>query len=144
MTSVVTLRPAQMDDGETIWRWRNAPDVRSASLNNEEIPLDVHIDWYQAALADQARTILMVMRGDISVGMIRLDYDGDTATINILIDASSRGAGVAKTALSQALAQSRASRFRALVKADNEASLALFRSLGFRAIEEGNPVVLER
>ncbi|NNE81315.1 MAG: GNAT family N-acetyltransferase [Silicimonas sp.] len=144
MTETVTLRPATLADGEMIWHWRNAPDVRHASLNSDEIALASHLEWFRAALGDANRTILIAMSGDTPVGMVRLDQDGDIATVNILIDAVHRGTGVAKVALAQALDRQVARRYRAQVKADNAASLALFRALGFRVVEDGDPVVLER
>ena len=144
MTDAVELRPATLADGKTLWRWRNAPEVRAASLNNDEIALASHLEWFSDALGDPTRQILIIMCSDAPVGMIRLDQDGEYATVNILIDKAHRGTGIAKTALTEALDQHSANHFRALVKPQNTASLALFRAVGFKVVEDADPVILER
>lgn len=146
MTDALTIRPATSADGERLWRWRNAPDVRHASLDPREIPLTDHLDWFRRALSDPDREILIAEQGGRPMGMIRFDRSQDAATVSILLDAGYRGKGLAAPILSAAIAASRFGRapLRALVKRDNAASRALFLSLGFRVVSDGDTILLER
>ena len=146
MTDEVIIRAATWDDGEMLWRWRNAEDVRRASLNSDEIPLESHLDWYRAALADPNREILIAEYRETPIGMVRLDRDGDVAFVNILIDGTRRGAGLGKLVLMEAISKADTNWkcLRALVKSENVASLTLFQSLGFQVVDQGETVVLER
>ena len=78
--------------------------------------------------------------------MVRFDREGDIATVSILLDHQHRGQGLAGDVLSQAIESSKygENRLRAMVKADNAASLALFRSVGFTIVRDDDPVVLEK
>lgn len=140
------LRPAQADDGPRLWAWRNDPAVRAASLSTDPIPLEAHLDWFARALADPGRTLLIAEARGIPIGMVRLDRDDDTATVSILLAPQARGQGLAKPVLSAALQgwTRETGRLRAVVRAGTAASLALFTGLGFRPVESGETVVLER
>ena len=146
MIDALAIRPATPDDGEKIWRWRNAPDVRLASLEGKEITLPDHLDWFGKALVDPDREILVAEYAGKPIGMVRFDKAGDAATVSILLDAEYRGRGLAGPVLSIAIVFSRFSsaRLRAQVKQDNSASLALFLSLGFHVVSDRDTVVLER
>lgn len=145
MTDSLTIRPARLDDGEMLWHWRNDPAVRNASLSSEAIALDRHLDWYRQSLANPNREILFAEIKGEPAGMVRFDRDGDLATVSILLEASHRGLGLSRPILSAAVGASRLGcrRFRALVKSENAASLALFRAIGFAVVKTGDPIILE-
>ena len=144
--TAIEIRAAYLDDAEMIWRWRNAPDVRAASLSTEAIPFENHLAWFKAALEDPLKDIFIAEQNDRPIGMVRFDADRDVADVNILIDPSARGLGLANLVLTKAIANlSINSRIlRATVKSGNSASLALFRSAGFRATKSGELYVFER
>ena len=146
MIDDITIRPATPGDGETLWRWRNAPDVRRASLDSTDIPLPDHLEWYRRALRNPDREILIAEHAGQPMGMVRFDRADDTATVSILLDAAYRGKGLSGPVLSAAISASRSGgvRLRALVKHDNAASRALFLSLGFHVVSDGDTIVLER
>lgn len=146
MTDGVSIRAATWDDGEMLWRWRNGEDVRRASFNSEEIPLENHLDWFREALADPNREILIGEYRGSPIGMVRFDYKEDVAFVNILLDEAHRGAGFGKIILNEAISNAKGKwkRLHALVKPENAASLALFQSLGFRAVDRREAIILER
>lgn len=146
MTRGLTIRAARPDDGEMLWHWRNDPEVRRASLNSDEIALTDHLDWYRRSLENDHREILIAEFDNTPFGMVRFDRDGDQATVSILLNARHRGEGLSGNVLAKAIEASQGgwSRLRAVVKRDNAASLALFRSLGFSVASEGETIVLER
>ena len=146
MTERPTIRPALQGDAHRLWLWRNDPEVRAASLNPEEIPLERHVAWFEGVLADPLRNVLIAEIGDRAIGMVRLDTDGDTATVSILLAGEVRGQGLGASVLSKAMdtVQPDITRFRAVVKADNLPSLSLFKGLGFDVVGGGDPMVLER
>ena len=51
------LRRAGMADAETLFRWRNDPEVRENSFRTQPIPHEEHIAWLKAALRDAAQEI---------------------------------------------------------------------------------------
>ena len=146
MTERLTIRPARPEDGEMLWHWRNEPSVRKASLSPDPIPLDRHLDWYEKALSDPDRKILVAELTDQPIGMVRFDHDGDVSTVSVLLDARYRGQGLSEPVVAQAIRASglAGGKLRAVVKPDNPASLALFRATGFTVVRDGDPMVMER
>jgi len=144
--TAVNIRAADVDDARLLWNWRNDPDVRAASLETEPINFDRHLDWYEAALADPSREILIAEHNHRPIGMVRFDVDDDIATINILLDPMDRSRGLAKQVLAKAISRSSISFrwLRATVKNDNASSLALFRGLGFRGTKSSDHYSFER
>ncbi len=140
------IRHAVVADARMLWKWRNEPDVRAASLDSGPIGFDSHLKWFEAALDDPSREILIAVQNRRPIGMVRFDVDDDIATINILLDPKDRSRGFAKQVLAKSIAKmsNSSSRVRATVKADNAASLALFRSLGFDSVRSGDLVEFER
>lgn len=146
MTEGLTIRPGARDDGEMLWRWRNEPDVRRASLTADEIPLEQHLDWYCRALKSPEREIYFAELHGKPFGMVRFDDEGGSAAVSILLAAQYRGRGLSGPVLSAAMRASTLGRgnLRARVKRDNRASLRLFQSLGFSIVDDAEPIVLER
>ena len=145
MTDPITIRPAAMDDGELLWNWRNDPAVRRASLTSDKIPLADHLKWYESAVNDPNRQILIADYHGAPAGMVRFDRHDNVATVNILLDPEFRGRSLAKLILAAAIKSfgKKAKRLRAVVKPDNPASLALFRSLSFCEVSRGDTINLE-
>ncbi|MGI9390296.1 MAG: GNAT family N-acetyltransferase [Boseongicola sp.] len=138
--ATVNIRRAVVSDAHLLWNWRNDPDVRAASLNSEPIPFENHRGWLEAVLADQSREILIAEQEGRPVGMVRFDVEENTATVHILLDPIARGHGLSKQILNNAISSFSIpfSQLRATVKAENTASLKLFRSLGFDSAKAGD------
>ena len=78
---MVTLRPAVLDDCPVLWRWRNDPETRQASVDEREIPVDTHTRWFEETLKRFDRKLFIVSRDDVGPGdkprllKIRAQYD---------------------------------------------------------------------
>lgn len=88
----MVLRPATMDDAETLFRWRNDPVTRENSISQNIVPWDNHVAWLSASLKRPDRTILIA--GSIPVGTVRFDTIGDITEMSWTIAPEARGKGV--------------------------------------------------
>lgn len=135
---MITLRPASVADSDRLWRWRNDPDARAASLDKNPVPWERHEEWFARTLASKDRIILIAEDEDgAPVGMVRFDREPDgAASVSINIAPDSRGSGVGKAVLAAALdayASAHPERpLRALIRESNSASLRLFAGQGFK------------
>jgi RimJ/RimL family protein N-acetyltransferase len=134
----VTIRIASAADSRMLHTWRNAPEVRQASRNAEEIPWEAHQRWLENVLADAARHLLIGERGGEPVGVVRFDPtpDGTGAEISIYLAPGRQGRGDGTALLRAAqdwLTQKRpgTSLLHAEVLHDNQASHRLFGKAGF-------------
>jgi RimJ/RimL family protein N-acetyltransferase len=151
VSAPIALRPATADDARLLLDWRNDPDARAASFDQEEIDLEQHRKWLAGRLADPACALFVVEREGIPAGSVRLEREGsDSAEIHVAIAPEARGGGLATAALREAAERAGellgAAVVRARVKPGNEASLGAFRAAGFEreGEEEGGVVVLVR
>lgn len=64
------LRPATEADKESIRVWRNHPEVRAVSLQQDEITPEQHEAWWQAVQDDPSRQVLMYVRHEVPVGVV--------------------------------------------------------------------------
>jgi len=132
MAEVLTVRAATPGDCARLLAWRNAPAVRAASLNTNEINETEHKVWYVEALKDPNIIVFIAEMGNHAVGMIRFNRNADHGRISILLDPRFHGRGLAKPMLKKAIAATDdIANFTAEVRADNMPSLALFHSCGF-------------
>jgi ribosomal protein S18 acetylase RimI-like enzyme len=123
------LRPATADDAVDVWTWRNDPLTRAMSRNQDEIDRASHVAWFERALRDARRTLLIGEVDGEKVGMVRIDRAEETeVSINVNPAHRSRGHGYAL--LSQALALVSGD-VVAEIREDNLASQRLFERLGF-------------
>ncbi|WP_051470947.1 bifunctional UDP-2,4-diacetamido-2,4,6-trideoxy-beta-L-altropyranose hydrolase/GNAT family N-acetyltransferase [Patulibacter minatonensis] len=135
---VLRQRPATEDDAALLLRWRNDPAVRAVSVTSDPIAPDEHRGWLRRVLADPDRTLLVVERAGVPVATVRFDRDpaaGD-AEISVTVDPQARGGGLGRRVLRESTERELASRpglrrVRALVHADNTASLRAFEAAGY-------------
>lgn len=126
------LRPAIMADAETVWRWRESLPA-SHFRAGPNPPLADHLDWFARALADPSRHLL-IAQSDKRVAHLRLDVEGTTATVSILLRSDARGLGIGRRALAFLGPFGRRhgiTRLTAEVALTNAASLRLFRGAGY-------------
>jgi RimJ/RimL family protein N-acetyltransferase len=140
------LRPATRGDAELLLAWRNDPDTRAASFQQEPIELEEHLAWLDRRLADPGCALLVVELDDVPSGSVRLDReDGDVAEIHISLAPQARGRGLAQLALREASERAgellSVGRVRARVKSRNDASLRAFDAAGFERIGEADGVI---
>jgi len=131
----VHLRQAAAGDVLALWRWRNDPATRAASLDEAEIPLEAHTRWFEETLRRPDRVLQVAEIGGVAVGTLRLDVTGSEATVSINVAPEWRGQGVGTAALDalcrDAFGMRGLSRLRARVKPDNASSRRAFERAGF-------------
>jgi RimJ/RimL family protein N-acetyltransferase len=135
-------RPARADDAELLLAWRNSPEVRAASHNQDVVARGEHEAWLAAVLADGYRSLFIVEEAAEPVGTVRFDRGAEAATISVTIAPERRGRGVGSAAVREAseLLLAMHSSLRevvAEVTPGNERSLSAFERAGFLSAGEG-------
>lgn len=132
--SEVSVRPAEIDDGEFVWACRNDPEARAVSRSVEAIPLTDHLAWFARRLQRPETRFLIVEADGERAGYVRLER-GDTETeISVALAPEARGKGVGSAAIraaAQVEATESGATIAAYVKNDNAASLSAFHRAGF-------------
>jgi UDP-2,4-diacetamido-2,4,6-trideoxy-beta-L-altropyranose hydrolase len=138
------LRLATATDEALLLRWANDPLVRANSFSPDPITPADHRQWFQAGLADPNRLLLIAEDSQgCPVGQIRFDRkllttspETEEALIDLSMDRSARGQGLATALLRQGL-QAMEQRWGPSIEAvgevlvGNTASQATFARAGF-------------
>ena len=132
----MTLRPARLEDTQTVYRWICDPQVRAAAFSSEPIPPETHAAWFARKLADPSSLYWIAEDpAGIPVGQVRIERGAEGAEISIVIGEAARGRGVGSAVLRLAGARYRSEsgeqRLLAFVRADNPASTRAFEKAGF-------------
>jgi RimJ/RimL family protein N-acetyltransferase len=137
------LRGADPADGEVVWAWRRAGGAARFYRSGADPSLAEHLAWWDGALADPRRRLLMACDGPDPVAHLRLDRAPDGAeTVGIVLAPARRGAGLSAATLEAALddaARRGVARVLAEVHGENAASLRLFEGAGFAALGADGP-----
>jgi RimJ/RimL family protein N-acetyltransferase len=125
-------------DETLLLTWANDPGVRSVARNTLPIAPEDHHIWFRRKLADPMCRIWIAELESEPVGQTRLDRVTDMAEVDISVVRSARGAGVGQFMLNapEISRWSGLRHLRAVVRRQNMASLALFRSAGFRVARD--------
>jgi L-amino acid N-acyltransferase YncA len=135
----LTARRAKAGDAELLRSWRNDPETRRRSFTKTTVSVAEHEAWLHTRLASERTAIWIFSDGDVAVGQVRVDVDGEVAEVSIVVAPERRGRGFGKAMLSEAMRLLRRDfgsgvRARALVLDDHDASLRTFRACGFRVV----------
>lgn len=130
------LRPATMQDAESLWKWRNDTGTREASGSVDVIAWPSHVSWLRDHLMRDDTRILIAEEDALPVGMVRFDRaQHDAAVVSINLDPAMRSKGLGGQILSLGRRFVRDSGFAtkllAHVRPENTASCRLFRRQGF-------------
>ena len=143
---MIIVRRATLEDSNDIWLWRNDPVSRAMFINQNPVPWDCHHSWVTNALADSTRILLIAesqKKGE-KIGVCRFDITtpGQTAEVAINLNPAFRGQGLAPTILTQAIDYfikiSGLHDLRAVIKAENIASIRSFKKAGFQQNSQPN------
>lgn len=120
--------------------WRNHPDIRAFMLTQHEINLEEHYSWFRKASLDSTRRLLIVEERDEPLGYVQFSgvVEGGVADWGFYARPQAlKGAGrkLGAAALNFAFGALNIHKVCGQAIADNEASIALHRRLGF--VEEG-------
>jgi RimJ/RimL family protein N-acetyltransferase len=138
--NVFALRPANADDAELLWLWRNDPTTRTQSRNTDPIAWRDHSRWFAETLAIPSTRLMIADRNGTPAGMIRFDRldDGEGVQVNISVAPDLRGRGVGRAMLVAACAGVEG-QVMASVREDNERSRRLFERCGFTPDDPAEP-----
>jgi pseudaminic acid synthase len=128
------VRRATHEDAPDVLAWRNDATTRAMSRDTKPIEESEHAAWFERALADPLRLLLIGEEGDVKVGMVRIDR-GETSEISININPRLRGRGRGGALLAKALACFDGA-VMAEIKHGNAASKRLFAKAGFMLVGE--------
>ena len=92
--SRLKLRPATFDDCNDIYFWRNAPQTREFSNDNNIIPYEKHKEWYEKAINDPMKFLLIALENEKPVGFLRYDFLLEVTMISIYLVPGYNGRGL--------------------------------------------------
>lgn len=144
----VLIRPLEVKDAETSWKWRNVPEVweMTGSKPSSEITYEIELNWITNVLKDKSTKRFAILVDDVYVGNIQLTdiKKHESAQYHIFIgDVSYWGKGIAKLASSQILYYSKEvlklEKIFLKVRHDNIAAIKVYLKSGFVVVanEEG-------
>lgn len=139
------IRRAAPRDAPLLLAWRNDPVTRAMSLDPREVNPEAHAMWLAGRLADPKCELWIGEAEDVPVAQVRFDLvETGVAIVSVSVAPAARGRGHATAVLRAAMASQAlgASKFRATVRSENEASLRLFERAGFTAVRREQAVVL--
>lgn len=135
------LRPARGADCELLYQWRNHPKTRRYFFNPEEISSESHRQWFNAAIGDPMRLLLIGEANDKPIGAVRYDIDGQAAEVSVYLDPEchGRGWGTALLLAGNGFLHGHDSKLRSLhakVLVENKTSSGAFLAAGYRPWRE--------
>ena len=132
----LNLQEALISDAKIIYEWQCHPETRKFS-NNSEIPLlDDHLKWMKKKLDDLLSFFWIIIHRDVPSGVLRFDPidlgEGEGYLISIFVDPEKYSLGIATGALEIGKRIFPKSKFYAKILSENNKSVSLFTSAGFR------------
>ena len=157
----VRLRPATIEDADTLRAWRNDATTRENSLERGEVAPEEHLRWLTATLANPGRRLFIAEGPEGPVGTARLDFTANgragevslewtpAAEVSLTVAPASRAYGWGSTILHALVAEARGlgrTRLDARIRNENAASLCAFIGAGFLpvGVDAGGVVWLTR
>ena len=125
------LRPATLEDAKILFEWRNDPQVRAASHNQDEINFESHLTWLRDSLENPDRKLYIAEEDGVSIGTVRVDRDKNVYTLSWTVKPESRGKGVGKRMVSL-LAKQLKEPICAEVRVGNLASIKIAQKAGMQ------------
>jgi RimJ/RimL family protein N-acetyltransferase len=123
------VRKATKADALDVLSWRNDPLTRSMSRTPGEVEDAPHLAWFEKALGDPRRTLLIGELDGQKIGMVRFDH-GEEIQVSININPACRGRGLSHALLTQSMSWVRGT-LVAEIRPENLASQRLFEHAGF-------------
>ncbi|MDP3467532.1 MAG: UDP-2,4-diacetamido-2,4,6-trideoxy-beta-L-altropyranose hydrolase [Daejeonella sp.] len=127
----ISLRDVKSEDCKLLFSWANEPAVRMNAVNNNKIEWKEHIAWFSKILSGGNSRIFILERSGKPVGQVRFDLKGDHFIIDYSVDKDFRSKGLGKLMLKKSIDRIGKGSFKAIVKAENISSVAVFKSLSF-------------
>jgi len=134
----IHLRVASIEDIESYFYWANDPEVRKNAFNTDPISWEIHKEWFAEKLDSSGSKLYVLMAGELPVGQIRFEKEGDDEKIHYSLDKLVRGRGWGSKIISlglETLGKVKPIRLLAEVRIENQASRSVFSRLGFSEIK---------
>ena len=129
------VRQATYDDAIDILDWRNDEHTRAMSKDSDVVDKDRHLAWFNSAISDPRRLILIGELCQNKIGMVRFDYKRGSWGVSINLSPSMRGRGYGFTLLEKGITLLRdmgnMEEIFAEVRAENISSMKMFEQCGF-------------
>jgi UDP-2,4-diacetamido-2,4,6-trideoxy-beta-L-altropyranose hydrolase len=142
----LSLRPAQVDDCELLYRWRNDPQTQAMSIATVDVLWDDHIKWFEDSLRSPSRLLLVGEKEGRRVGVVRFDIRDKAAEVSVTVAPDVRRAGVGRAMLAKGchalLVSGRVEHITARIKKQNTLSLRAFASVGFSPLCEADNILV--
>ncbi len=84
-TSDLKIRLASIEDMQSIFEWRNHPDIRAISRNKQTIEWNKHKVWFEQLLIKDDIKLLIISENQKDVGVVRFDLNAPSAEISIYL-----------------------------------------------------------
>ncbi|WP_164969472.1 GNAT family N-acetyltransferase [Halarcobacter ebronensis] len=100
----IEVRKALEEDKEIIWKWWNDETTRKMMKQNEFVPWEDHIKWYENTLKSEKRILLMSLENQNKLGVVRFDFkESNIYEVSINLNPEYRGKGYGKLILKASL-----------------------------------------
>ena len=137
MSNIINLTKAEINDINDIFEWRNHPDIRKNSFNQELLSWDEHEKWFMAKLKDPDTTAYMAYYKEIKVGTIRFESKDRVIKTNVMLNPLFLGKGlgskVIKLGVERFIMEKKPDmQIIAEIKKDNIASIKAFQKADFK------------
>ena len=130
---MVYLRPVSKSDIDFIYKIRNDPNIREYMFDTNEIDYKKHVEYWLDRMKNSVPSFIIVDENGNDVGLLKLDPISDNKySIGIIISVEYQGRGYGKEAVKEILSMYKDATFIARVKVNNNKSIKLFESCGFR------------
>jgi UDP-2,4-diacetamido-2,4,6-trideoxy-beta-L-altropyranose hydrolase len=136
LISPVSLRLAEKNDLDVLYRWQHEPGARRFFRNTDPPTQKEHRLWFDQALSCEDVRIHMIEWCHMPIGYIRLNGQGNQREISVLISRAFQGIGFAKQALLKII-QTDNQCYTAFIHPENKASIGLFTAVGFQPLGKG-------
>src|ERR1044071_700613 len=88
------FRSALPADAERLFRWRNDPATRAASVEGGAVAWDDHVAWLTRSLASRDRRLLVAEVDGEPIGTVRFDRQGAEWVMSWTVAPERRGQGL--------------------------------------------------
>ena len=138
----IRQRPATIEDARLLFSWVNAVDsLLQKKLTIAPVAWDDHQAWVENKISDPECLLEVIEREGLPIGQVRLEPKECGHHVDVYVQPSERGEGIAETALRDAIGRLNSRPVIAEVKLENKASIHLFLTLGFQEVSRDELLV---
>ena len=135
-TPVITFRHADRKDMEALFAWRNSPESRKYSTNNQIIDWETHKNWFRKVLTSTDHILLIGEIDQQPIGVLRFDINENTAEISIYMVPGLASKGFGTDLLKKGTnwitkKYPQIKELRATILTNNKASIRIFEKAGY-------------